>query len=120
GPGRSAAAAPSASYGFYGHRVIRRDVLDHLETEARHARDALGTREHAHLADVEVFQDLRADAVQARIPWACGAAALAVGILEALEDLRSRVVPAQQDDHAFLVVRHHAHRVLHGEGVARG
>src|SRR5512135_3064641 len=49
-------------------RLVGREVLDHLEAEAGHAGDALGTGHHAHLAHAEVLQDLRADAVQARIP----------------------------------------------------
>ena len=45
-------------------------VLDHFQAEARHARDTLGSREHAHLSHAQVLQDLRADAVQSGVPLA--------------------------------------------------
>src|SRR5690348_11601748 len=100
-----------------GERVVGGDVLHDLEAEAGHARDALRAGHHAHAADVEVAQDLGADAVEARIPLA-RAAAVGLRRLHALEDLARGLVAAQQHDHAFLVVRDDAHRVLHRIGVA--
>src|SRR6185436_5682981 len=42
-------------------------VAGHLEVEARHARHLARPREQPHAADVEVAQDLRADAVVAKV-----------------------------------------------------
>ena len=45
----------------------RLDVAGHLEVEAGHARHLARLREQPHPADVEVAQDLRADAVVAQV-----------------------------------------------------
>ena len=68
----------------------------HFEVEARHAGHLAGLGEQPHLADIEIAQDLRADAVEPQVHAApLGRAGLAEPRLERL----ARLVAVQQHHH---------------------
>src|SRR5688500_17100951 len=73
-------------------------VPDDLEIEAGHARHATRQRKEAHLLDLEIAQDLGADAVIAKLHLR----RRRVGTLRlnALEQLRTAFLPVQEHDDA--------------------